>query len=118
MGEAVGGPYNTVPDWPGRDASNSGHARITAFLVLDIQQSREKAEAVRNCILRQIAADQGKPGENEIVMNAYIVCVGKDFSVIEPAFEETGEATIHVRTADLLAAIDQRIADIKRAWHP
>ncbi|AUG54345.1 hypothetical protein CSC3H3_17680 [Thalassospira marina] len=113
----MGGPYAAVPDWPGRDASDVGHARITAFLVLDIQQSLEKAEAVRNCILGQAGLDDDDSDDNEIIMNAYGVSVGPVNCVIEPAFDETGEAPVSVLTTDLLAALERRIADIKRVWH-
>lgn len=112
MGEVLGGPYSAVPDWPGRDASNVGHARITAFLVLDIQQSREKAEYVRDRIINQpVRVGQGG-AEDDIVMNAYSVTIGPETSVIEPAIDDTGEDPIVVQTPDLLAALERRIADI------
>ncbi|OSQ43281.1 hypothetical protein [Thalassospira sp. MCCC 1A01428] len=112
MGEVLGGPYSAVPDWPGRDASNVGHARITAFLVLDIQQSREKAEYVRDRIINQPVRAGQSGAEDDIVMNAYSVTIGPETSVIEPAIDDTGEDPVVVRTPDLLAALERRIADI------
>ncbi|OSQ40649.1 hypothetical protein [Thalassospira mesophila] len=116
MGESLGGPYSAVPDWPGRDASDIGHARITAFLVLDIQQSREKAEYVRNRIISQVATADPVLPEDDIVMNAYSVSIGPVTSVIEPTIDDTGEAPVAVHTADLLAAVERRIADIGTVW--
>ncbi|WP_143182026.1 hypothetical protein [Thalassospira sp. TSL5-1] len=113
MGESLGGPCVTVPDWPGRKANDGGHARITALLVLDIQQSLEKAEAVRKCILAQTQREGGDPDQREIVMNAYGVSVGPVQCVIEPAIDDTGEVAVFVKTADLQAAIERRIAEIK-----
>ncbi|NIZ00465.1 hypothetical protein [Thalassospira lucentensis] len=118
MGESLGGPYPVVPDWPGRNAGNSAHARITALLLIDIGQSLQQAMALRDRILDQIAPRQGNPDENEIILNAYAVYLGPKTSVIEAAFDETGEAPVEVLTADLLAAIEQYIIDIERASRP
>lgn len=96
-----------VPDWVGRKAGDVAHDRIASMLVLDIGQAQEWAKRV---LCEVVDVTSGKADGWEMVMNAHILSVGREYSDISSAYEEDGEDGVQVRTGDLQAALTAWIA--------
>lgn len=98
----MAGDNMAVPDWPGNTPGDEGHARIAACLVMDIQHAPGWAKTVLQSIDDVMA---GRSRRWEMSMNAYVLDVGPAKSDIEPVYEEQGEETVTVLTADLRCAL-------------
>lgn len=97
----AGGDY-PVPDWPGRIAGDAGHDRIAACLTLDVQRAPDWAKNVLTQINHVL---DGTQSHWDMGMNAYMLKVKVQQTEILPIYEESGEATITVKTADLRDAL-------------
>lgn len=98
----MAGDNMAVPDWPDRTPGDEGHERIAACLVMDVQHAAGWA----NTLLQSI--DDVMVGRSscwEMAMNAYVLDVGPVNTDIEPVYEEQGEETVTVLTADLRCAL-------------
>ncbi len=100
------------PDWAGKTPGNEGHDRIAACLVMDIQHAPGWANTVLQSIDDVMA---GRSRGWEMSMNAYVLDVGPANTDIEPVYEEQGEETVAVLTADLRCALVAWIEQIEKA---
>ena len=97
----AGGDF-PVPDWPGKVAGDTGHDRIAACLVMDIQRAADWAHSVLSHV-----RDVQEGGEDhwEMAMNAYVLRIGPAVCEIAPLYEEYGEKVVHVPTDEFRQAL-------------
>jgi len=98
----MAGCYLLAPEWSGKIVGDDGHDRIAACLVLSFQKAPGWCKVALSHIDDVIS---GSCEDWKMGMNAFMLHVRRETTDISPVYEETGDPTITVQTADLRKAL-------------